>query len=140
MQRPGPTPEFGGNVVIQVGPAEIVPRVFGYVLGELPKGRHPPLVESIDHLRETHEVWTGGKLRMADRMRRLLRAPRDGAGHIEVRHGLREPRPFPPRYLSWFDVTDDGRYVYRQRYRDFHIDPISHTELRGELVRMIDPG
>lgn len=140
VQRPGPTPEFGGNIVVRVGAPEVVPRVFGYVLGELPEGGHPPLVESIDHLRETYGAWTGSKPQAADRMRRLLRAPRDGAGHIEVRHGLHDSRPFPPRYLSWFDVTDDGRYVYRQRYRDFHIDPISHAELCGELTRMIDPG
>ncbi|ONM50599.1 ESX secretion-associated protein EspG [Nocardia donostiensis] len=138
VQRPSPTPEFGGNVLIETGSPAIVPRVFAAVLGELPKGRRPPLVESLDKLGDTDVGWTSSKPQVVDHMRRLLKAPRDGSGHIEARHGLHDRTPLPPSYLSWFDVTDDGRYLYRQRYRDFHIDPISHDELRTELARMIE--
>jgi len=141
VQRPSSDPEYGGNVVIETGSPAIIPRVFSAVLGELPKGSQRPLVESVDRIRAHNEVtWTGAKPQVADHMRRLLRAPRDGYGHLEARHGLRETTPTPTAHLSWFDVTDDGRYRYRQRYSDFHIDPISHTELRNEITRMLELG
>ncbi|MEU4316817.1 ESX secretion-associated protein EspG [Nocardia sp. NPDC024068] len=137
VQFPGVATDFDGRIVVEIGPVTLVPRVFLQILGEMPKGTRPPLVESVDRLRDTHGVWNGGKPQPADRMRRLLKAPRAGSGFLEARHGLREPLPPPPRYLSWFDVVDDGRYVYGHRYQDFHIAPVSHTDLRRELARML---
>lgn len=110
------------------------------VLGEVPKGSGPALVEDIDRMRETDGMWISSTPQTSDRMRRLLRAPRVGSGHIEVRRGIRAERPFPPGYLSWFDVRDDGRYVYRQEYRDFRIDPVSNAELKRLLVQFLGPG
>ncbi|MGW1743801.1 ESX secretion-associated protein EspG [Nocardia sp. NPDC001965] len=137
VQFPGTSTDFDGKFVIQSGSPEIVPRIFLQILGELPMGTRPPLVESIDRLRDTYEVWNGGRPQPADRMRRLLKAPRAGSGFLEARHRLWDPDPPPPRYLSWFDVVDDGRYIYRHRFQDFHIDPISHAELRRELDRLV---
>ncbi|MGW6335781.1 ESX secretion-associated protein EspG [Nocardia rhamnosiphila] len=140
VQFPGTTTDFDGKYVLQIGSSSLVPRIFLQILGEQPKGSRAPLVESIDRLRDTYEVWNGGKPQPADRMRRLLKAPRAGSGFLEARHRLREPDPPPPRYLSWFDVADDGRYIYRHRYQDFHIDPISHAELSREIDRLASTG
>ncbi|WP_024802355.1 ESX secretion-associated protein EspG [Nocardia sp. BMG51109] len=136
VQRPGVTDEFGGNVVIEVGSPAIVPKVFAAVLGDVPAGRHPALVEGFDQIRTSLESWTGTKETITDRMRRLLHAPRTGSGHIEVLCGLQNPRPLPPQYLSWFDVEGDGRYVYRQQYNDFHIQPCSQETIRREIEHM----
>ncbi|MGW0182224.1 ESX secretion-associated protein EspG [Nocardia sp. NPDC003345] len=136
VQFPGVDTDFDGKIVVEIGPADLVPRVFLQILGEVPKGSRPPLVESIDRLRETHELWNGGKPQPADRMRRLLKAPRSGSGFLEARHRLRDPSPPPPRYLSWFDVAADGRYIYYHQYQDFHIVPISHEEMRREIDRL----
>lgn len=137
VQFPGVDTDFDGKIVVEIGPATLVPRVFLQILGEVPKGSRPPLVESIDRLRETHELWNGGKPQPADRMRRLLKAPRAGSGFLEARHRLREPVPPPARYLSWFDVAGDGRYVYGHRYQDFHIAPVSPADLRREVERLL---
>lgn len=139
VQFPGTETDFDGKFVVQIGSPAIVPRIFLQILGELPKGTHPPLVESIDRMRDTYEVWNGGKPQPADRMRRLLKAPRAGSGFLQARHRLRDPQPPEPRYLSWFDVADDGRYIYQHRYHDFHLDPVSHDELKHALTRLIGP-
>ncbi|WP_030522157.1 ESX secretion-associated protein EspG [Nocardia rhamnosiphila] len=140
VQFPGTTTDFDGKFVLQIGSSSLVSRIFLQILGEQPTGSRAPLVESIDRLRDTYEVWNGGKPQPADRMRRLLKAPRAGSGFLEARHRLREADPPPPRYLSWFDVADDGRYIYRHRYQDFHIDPISHAELSREIDRLASTG
>lgn len=139
VQFPGTATDFDGKFVVQIGTTAIVPRIFLQILGELPKGTRPPLVESIDRLRDTYEIWNGGKPQPADHMRRMLKAPRAGSGFLQARHRLRDPEPPEPRYLSWFDIADDGRYVYRHRYQDFHIDPVSHDELKRALTQMIAP-
>lgn len=137
VQFPGVDTDFDGKLVLEIGPPAIVARIFLQILGELPKGTRAPLVESIDRLRDTYEIWNGGTPQPADRMRRLLKAPRAGSGFLEARHRLREPEPPPPRYLSWFDIADDGRYIYRHRYQDFHIDPVSHADLRASIERLL---
>lgn len=139
VQFPGTETDFDGKFVVQIGTTAIVPRIFLQILGELPKGTRPPLVESIDRLRDTYEIWNGGKPQPADHMRRMLKAPRAGSGFLQACHRLRDPQPPEPRYLSWFDIADDGRYVYRHRYQDFHIDPISHDEMKRALTQLIAP-
>ncbi|PPJ03450.1 hypothetical protein C5E44_34385 [Nocardia nova] len=137
VQRPGPTAEFGGNVVVEVGSPAIVVTVFTAVLGNVPAGQRPALIESTDRIRLSLESWTGTQESTTDRMRALLRAPRSGAGHVEVRHQLHSPRPHPAQYLSWFDVEGDGRYLHRERFNDFHIEPCPSERLRRELTAMI---
>lgn len=138
MQRPGPSEDVGGNVVIEIGSPAIVPKVFGAVLGKREAGKHPALVDSLDNIRTSLESWTGSRETTAERMQRVLRAPRDGAGHIEVRCGLQDSRPYPPQYLSWFDVEGGGRYTYRQEYNDFRIDPASTEDICREITRMME--
>ncbi len=140
VQRPGPDAGTGGTIVLRAGTPKVVPMMVDAVLGEAPKGSGPTLVDDIDRMRETDGMWISSTPQTPDRMRRLLRAPRVGSGHIEVRRGIRAERPFPPGYLSWFDVRDDGRYVYRQEYRDFRIDPASNAELKRLLVQLLGPG
>ncbi|MFI5720485.1 ESX secretion-associated protein EspG [Nocardia sp. NPDC051750] len=139
VQRAGLGARSGDTVVLRAGSPKIVPLMVDSVLGEVPKGRGRPLVDDIDRMRETDGMWISSTPQVPDRMRRLLRAPRTGSGHIEVRRGIRDARPFPPGYLSWFDVRDDGRYVARHEYRDFRIDPVSNDELKRLLTRLLAP-
>ncbi|MBF6447046.1 MULTISPECIES: ESX secretion-associated protein EspG [Nocardia] len=138
VQRPGPVEEHGGNVVIEFGSSAIATKVFAAVLGSLPAGRRPAMVESLDRIRTDLESWTGTKETTTDRMKKLLQAPRMGSGHIEVRCGLEDPRPYPPQYLSWFDVEGDGRYTYREQYNEFRIDPSSTDDICREVTRMME--
>ncbi|MEV2224017.1 ESX secretion-associated protein EspG [Nocardia vinacea] len=139
VQRPGPTPEFGGNVVLEVGTAAIVPAVFAAVLGDVPPGRHPAVVEDVQRLVDNLESWTGLKETASDRIYRLLRAPRSGSGTVEILRGLRDSHPAAPEYLNWFDIDGDGRYHYRHQYNEFHITPWDQPTIRREITRLAQP-
>lgn len=75
VQRPGSTSDFGGDVVIEVGTAATVPRVFAAVLGDVAPGDHPPLAEDTNRLLDSFESWNGTKETTSDRIRRLLSPP-----------------------------------------------------------------
>ncbi|MBF6062819.1 ESX secretion-associated protein EspG [Nocardia terpenica] len=139
VQRPDPGPDRIGNVVIEVGPPALVPKVFAAVAGDQPAGRHTAMVETWERLQDNTPAV--GSVRddssTADRMRRLLAAPRTGHGHIEVRADRHAERPSSPRYVSWFDVEGDGRYTYTRSYGDFHIDPCSTGRLQQRIGRLM---
>ncbi|MGF6885491.1 hypothetical protein ABIA39_003967 [Nocardia sp. GAS34] len=136
FQRPGPTDEFGGNVVVEIGSPTLIPNVFAVVVGSVPAGRGPKLVESIDRIEVSLESWTGTKVTTAERMRNLLTTRRVGWGHIEVQAALRDRRPLPAQYMSWIDVDGDGCYGYREQYNDFHVEPLSRETVAREVARM----
>ncbi|MFI6363449.1 ESX secretion-associated protein EspG [Nocardia sp. NPDC050630] len=139
VQRPGPTPDFGGNVVLEVGTAAIAAAVFTAVLGDVPPGRHPAVAEDAQRLVDDLESWTGLKEAASDRIYRLLRAPRSGSGTVEILRGLRDSHPAPPEYLNWFDIEGDGRYHYRHQYNEFHITPCDQSAIRREITRLAQP-
>lgn len=137
VQRPGPDPETGGNIVVEVGNRDHVARVFAAVAGKQPPGNTKSLVENWERVQVSGPVKTllRDQPTTADRIRTLLSAPRTGHGHIEIRTDRRSECPFPPRYISWFDIDGDGRYTYTRRYGDFHIDPCAALDRTiGRLV------
>jgi len=136
FQHPGPSDEFGGKVVVQIGSSALVSKVFAVVVGSVPAGRGPALVESIDRIEVSLESWTGSKQTTAERMRSLLTTRRAGWGHIEVRAALRDRCPLPARYSSWVDVEGDGCYAFREQYNDFHVSPLSGEMVGREVARM----
>ncbi|WP_433625748.1 ESX secretion-associated protein EspG [Nocardia sp. CA-120079] len=139
VQRAGAGPDFGGNVVIEVGSAALVPKVFAAVAGEHPPGQTAGMVETFERLQDTRTPigLIPDEPVVADRMRSLLAAPRSGHGHIEVQCDRHASNPPSPRYLSWFDVDGDGRYIYLRRHRDFHIDPCSTEGFRSAVSRLM---
>ncbi|RBO94266.1 ESX secretion-associated protein EspG [Nocardia puris] len=136
VQRPGPTTEFGGNVVIQAGRAALVAKVFTAVAGDVPAGRHRALSEDLDRLQLGIDSWTGSKETAADRILRLLRAPRSGSGTIESLPNVRGHRPPEPRYLNWFDIEGDGRYLYRKQFNEFHLTPCDQSAILREITQL----
>ncbi len=135
FQRPGPSDEFGGNVVVEVGSPTLVSNVFAVVVSAVPAGRGPVLVESADQIEVSLESWTGTRETTAERMRRLLNR-RAGWGHIEILPALRDRRPLPAQYLSWIDVEGDGCYLYGERYNEFHVEPCSKDVISREVSRI----
>ncbi|MFC6012501.1 hypothetical protein [Nocardia lasii] len=115
--------DHSGNVIVYAGASDIVAKGFASFLGKVPAGRQGPLVEDVDRLTRHFDSWQRPADSTAERMRQLARAPRVGAGHIEARVGLHTSRPHPARYVRWFDVTSDGRYLSYRKHNDLHIEP-----------------
>ncbi|MBO0853837.1 MAG: ESX secretion-associated protein EspG [Nocardia sp.] len=140
VQRATADPATGGNIIVQVGSAELIPKVCAAVSGETARGRRQPLVESVERLRDTSDDWmVRDEPSVADRIRDLLAAPRTSEGHIEVRADRHADRPWPPTYMSWFDVTDDGRYTYAHRHGDLQITPCTPDRFRHTITRLMNP-
>ncbi|MEU4708634.1 hypothetical protein AB0G00_19575 [Nocardia salmonicida] len=128
------------SVEVFSGSATMVARAFATFLGEQPAGRAGHLVEDVDRLAAHFESWQRPADSVAARMHRLTAAERAAYGRIEVRVGLHAERPTPPRYLTWLDVADDGRYLTYQRYRDLHIEPADKQRLIDAIEAIVSAG
>ncbi|WP_459961173.1 ESX secretion-associated protein EspG [Nocardia sp. IFM 10818] len=112
--------------------------MFTAVAGPTPAGHLPAHTETRESLRRLLES-TLPSSHPAAGLRKLLTAPRGATGHIAAHHALRSPTPAPPEYLSWFDVTADGRYTYRYNGQRFAISPCAPATLMQELTRLCTP-
>ncbi|KAF0846010.1 ESX secretion-associated protein EspG [Nocardia caishijiensis] len=137
VQHPGATQEYGGDVTIQVGSVNVVTRMVAAVAGSAPAGNTGRMVETVDRLqgRSPESSWSAALTREAIRMRDLLAAPRTGSGHVKVTH----TGTAVSRYASWFDVRNDGRYVYTRHGREIHIDPCGDQQFVDHLRRLAMP-
>ncbi|WP_330228746.1 ESX secretion-associated protein EspG [Nocardia sp. NBC_00508] len=115
-QRPGATPDRGGDVRLFVGGSKSLCARVVSMLPENAPGNLPrltaPLAQVGQDSRNLVTVPVAGPSTPA-RIRRLLKQPREGIGQIVVsaRRGAGEPRPFG--VLCWIDVVADGRYAVR---------------------------
>ncbi|MFC6010209.1 ESX secretion-associated protein EspG [Nocardia lasii] len=133
VQRPGASPDRGGDLTIRVGSVSIVARMVGAMAGRCGAGSAGRLVESMVRLhgRDPGDSWTSGRSRASIRMRELLAAPRTSSGHVKI------GRKGPARYLSWFDVRGDGRYLYSRRGDDLYVDPCGDQQFIDGLRQLI---
>jgi len=138
-QRPGATPDRGGEVRLFVGTAKtLAPRVIS-VLPEKAAGgqqRHSaPLGRVREDSRNLVTVPVSGPSEPA-RIRRLLKQPRDGIGQIIVsaRRGNGELRPLG--VLCWIDIAGDGRYTVHTR-AEVDITPVTAEAFTAQLRPML---
>lgn len=137
VQRPGPTPDIGANIVIETGTPALVPKVFAAALGTTPAGRTLTRPESVN-TREPEPAYPTRSPKslsaQPNSVHHLLTLPRSSQGHIEARHP-----DATPEYLSWFDIPDDGRYSYRLHHDRLHVSPCAPSDLISELTHMCRP-
>lgn len=121
--------QYGDHgVEVFSGGSTMIGRAFAAFLGEQPPaGRAGHLVEDVDRLAAHFESWQRSGESTAARMHSLAAASREAAGYIEARAGT--DNRVPARYLTWFDVEGDGRYLTYHRYRDLHIEPVAKDRL-----------
>ncbi|MFE3543729.1 ESX secretion-associated protein EspG [Nocardia sp. NPDC059177] len=117
-------------IEVYAGSDLIVARALAAFLGECSPGHEEHLIEDADRIEDHFESWRRPADSTAARMHKLARAKRDSAGHIEIRTGTD-----PARYLTWFDVSGDGRYLTYRNYRDLHIEPVGKNELISAIRR-----
>ncbi|GEM31480.1 hypothetical protein NN3_24870 [Nocardia neocaledoniensis NBRC 108232] len=139
VQHPGASDDRGGDVSVRVGSVDVVARMVASVAGSSVAGTAGRLVESLVRLqgRDPNDSWTSGGSRESIRMRELLAAPRTSSGHVQISHGCQTSRPSPPRFVSWFDVRDDGRYLYSRRGDDLYIDPCGDQQFLDGLRHLV---
>ncbi|RMI30795.1 ESX secretion-associated protein EspG [Nocardia stercoris] len=138
-QRSTADPVYGGNVLVETGPAGIIPKIFTTIAGgPVRAGRGAALVENVDRMRAEEEAgWAGIRETTGQRMRRLITGPRDGLGCVEVRHRVRSEHPHTTLQLHWIDVPGDGRYTLRALHHELHVTPCDEPTLRREIARLI---
>lgn len=115
-QRPGATPDRGGEVRLFAGSSKSLCARIVSMLPENTPGTLPrltaPLTQVGEDSRNLVTVPVAGPS-TPSRIRKLLRQPREGIGQMVVsaRRGAGELRPFG--VLCWIDVVADGRYAVR---------------------------
>ncbi|MRH92050.1 hypothetical protein GFY24_32215 [Nocardia sp. SYP-A9097] len=118
FQHPGPTPDTGANITIESGTPTLIPKIITGILGDLPAGHTPSRSES----RTATDIST---------------QPCTGHGHIEIRRNLQTRTPPTPEFLSWFDIPDDGRYLYRTTANTLAVRPCSTADLAAAIGTLI---
>ncbi|MEU2125802.1 ESX secretion-associated protein EspG [Nocardia niwae] len=115
-QRPGATPDRGGDVRLFAGSSKSLCARIVSMLPENTPGTLPrltaPLAQVGEDSRNLVTVPVAGPS-TPSRIRKLLKQPREGIGQMVVsaRRGAGELRPFG--VLCWIDVVADGRYAVR---------------------------
>ncbi|MFF0528896.1 ESX secretion-associated protein EspG [Nocardia amikacinitolerans] len=137
-QRPGPTPDRGGDIRLFVGSPKSLPARVISMLPEHPPGTvarlSSPLSRVMEDSRDLVTVPVSGPSAPA-RIRRLLASPRDGIGQIVVSVRRNEElKPFG--VLCWIDVAEDGRYAVRTG-ADVHIAPVNAETFAAHLRPML---
>ncbi|MEV0030775.1 ESX secretion-associated protein EspG [Nocardia sp. NPDC050793] len=137
-QRPGPTPDRGGDIRLYVGSPKSLPARVISVLPENPPGTTARLSSPLSRVREDSRdlvtVPVSGPSAPA-RIRRLLARPRDGIGQIVV-SVRRAEELMPFGVLCWIDVAEDGRYAVRTG-ADVHIAPVTAETFAAHLRPML---
>lgn len=144
FQKSGRTAEFGGDLQLVVTRRENLgkeiaatmppanPGALGDMIGYTPRvrGEDPP--SSWGHSKNTAPP-------AEERIRALLRAPRNAEGYFKVSTHLHARRRQSPTYLSWIDVRDDhpaaGRYLIHVDHHDTKVKAATAESTAAALVR-----
>lgn len=144
FQKSGTTADFGGNIKLVVtqrrnlgqhlaatlptAPAGAAGQMTGYT--RRVRGQEPP---------SSYRRCDNGQLPIEERIRTLLRAPRNAEGNLRIDRYLHDRRPHPAVYVSWIDVRDDhpaaGRYLFDVDDNDTTVTPASADTIANELHR-----
>ncbi|MGW4739600.1 ESX secretion-associated protein EspG [Nocardia xishanensis] len=142
VQLPGPTQQYGRDVLLSHCPARAVAR---HVVAQLPRcveGRHAPIRGRRSDLGRTDYAQHPTRLSHTEELNRILRRPRSGLGEITVYRGAAyDSRPTNDgRGFHWLDyLPADGRYLlYHQGGEDFTVTPGAPEEIERQLTTLIE--
>ncbi|GGK65637.1 ESX secretion-associated protein EspG [Nocardia camponoti] len=121
-----------GAVELFAGSANMVARAIATFMGDEKPGRTAPLREDMDRVAAFYDDWHRPANAPTAKIDRLTRARRHRSGHIEV-----HPRPgAPANYLTWFDVTGDGRYLSYHHYNEVHLRPADKSVVVEAILKL----
>ncbi|MGV9611359.1 ESX secretion-associated protein EspG [Nocardia xishanensis] len=144
FQKFGTTADFGSDITLVVTQrhhlakhiAATLPRTragaAGTMIGYTPRvrGEQPPT---------SWKPAANGERAVEERIRSLLRLPRNAEGHLLIQHHPQRGRPHPPTYRSWIDIHDRhpaaGRYLIAVDDNETVVTPASADVVARELHR-----
>jgi len=149
FQKSGPTEYFGGDLRLVVTHRERLGKHLAATLPPTPAGALPRLIGYTPRVRgeEPPSSWllnNNNQRPIEERIRLLLRASRTAEGYLRIERNLSDDRPYPPEYMSWFDIRTGtpaaGRYLVDVTHTDTTITPASAETIASELHRRADLG
>jgi hypothetical protein len=149
FQKSGPTQDFGGDVRLVATRRQQLGRHLAATLPQTPAGALAQMRGYTPRVRgeEPPSSWGrnhSGQSPVEERIRMLLRTPRSAEGYLRIERHLHNDRPYPPAYMSWFDVRTGvpavGRYLVEVTHTDTLVTPASAEIMAAEIFHRADLG
>ncbi|GAA5070324.1 ESX secretion-associated protein EspG [Nocardia iowensis] len=142
VQLPGPTQEYGRDILLTRCPPQAVP---GQIAANLPNcvgGRYPAISGRRSDLDRVEYAKHPTRLSHTEQLNRIVRRPRSGLGEIGVfAGGAIDSRPTTDgRGFHWMDyLPADGRYLLHHHGDDeFTLTPGPVGEIQRQLHALIE--
>ncbi|WP_338772501.1 ESX secretion-associated protein EspG [Nocardia vulneris] len=142
VQMPGPTQEYGRDIVLTRCPPRALP---GLITAQLPNcaaGRFPPISGRRTDLNRVEYARHPTRLSHTEQLNRIVRRPRSGLGEVGVfAGGAIDSRPTTDgRGFHWMDyLPADGRYLLHNHGHDeFTLTPGTAEEIQRQLHALLD--
>lgn len=140
VQSPGPDLGTGGDVSVRRVEPSRIPEAIASALPVTQAGSRAPLRFRRSDLQpgRRNVLEPAGSTGLRDEALALLRRPRSSTGEITAFAGAAyDSRPTDDGVgLHWIDVTDDGRYTFRET-TDISLAPASASRLASEISRLV---
>ncbi|GAA5042012.1 ESX secretion-associated protein EspG [Nocardia callitridis] len=142
VQLPGPTQEYGRDVVLTRCAPTALP---GHIAAALPKcagGQYPPITGRRSDLDRVEYARHPTRLSHAEQLHRIVRRPRSGLGEVGVfAGGAIDSRPTTDGSgFHWLDyLPADRRYLlHNHDAQEFTLTPGPLEQIQRELHRLIE--
>ncbi|KZM68381.1 ESX secretion-associated protein EspG [Nocardia terpenica] len=137
VQMPGPTPEYGGDVILLACASKDLPTHLTANLPKCPPGTQPSISGHRSDLDRTEYARHPIQLSHTEKLHRIVRRPRSSVGEITVYPGSAvDARPTTDgRGFHWLDYQPvDGRYLLlHQGNNEFTLVPGTDDSITRQL-------
>jgi hypothetical protein len=142
FQKSGTTADFGDDIKLVVTQRHHLAKHIAATMPPSPIGAAEPMIGYTPRVRgeQPPSSWKpapNGERAVEERIRHLLRLPRNAEGHFRIERHVDGRRAPSPSYLSWIDIRDGhpaaGRYLIEVDHNDATITPASPAVIAREL-------
>ncbi|WP_225731672.1 MULTISPECIES: ESX secretion-associated protein EspG [unclassified Nocardia] len=144
FQKSGTTADFGSDIKLVVTQRHNLGKHIAATMPPAPAGTVETTIGYTPRVRgdEPPMSWTpsrSGEYPPEERIRALLRLPRNAEGHLRIERSLHARHHYPPTYSSWIDIRDGlpaaGRYLITVDNNECVVIPASAATIAHELTR-----
>lgn len=142
IQLPGPTQEYGRDIILTRLPPEALPKQIVMHLPACAPGRYRPVRSRRSDVDKAEYSQHPTRLSPSEEVNRIIRRRRSGFGEVGVLAGPAiDARPTPDvRGFHWMDyLPEDGRYIlHHLPDEEFVLTPGQPDEVARQLQRLIE--